>query len=48
VNLEPVVDRKEAVATMFAVHDINENIRKIKQLLEEEDGGEEGLPEDDA
>ena len=48
VNLEPVVDREEAVATMFAVHDINANIRKIKQLLEGEDGGEEGLPEDDA
>jgi hypothetical protein len=48
VEREPVVYREEAIATMFAIADMNENIEKIKDLLEERNDGEEGLPEDDA
>jgi hypothetical protein len=33
---------------LFAIADINVNVRAIRKLLEEGDGGEEELPEDDA
>jgi hypothetical protein len=45
---EPVVCREEVRAMLFAIHDMNENLRAIRQLLEGGDDGEEGLPEDDA
>jgi len=45
---EAVVYRKEAVAMLFAIQDINENIEAIRDLLEGGDGGEEGLSEEDA
>jgi hypothetical protein len=32
---------------LFGIADINLNIRRILELLEEELGGEEALPEDD-
>jgi hypothetical protein len=32
---------------LFGIADINQNIRRILELLEEELGGEEALPEDD-
>jgi hypothetical protein len=44
---ETVVYREEAVAMLFAIHEMNENIQKIRNLLKGGDGGEEGLPEDD-
>jgi len=46
VEPEPVVYREEVAAILFAIADINENIRGIRELLEEEFGGE--VPEDDA
>jgi hypothetical protein len=33
---------------LFSIADIRVNVRAIRELLEEELGGEEGLPEDDA
>jgi hypothetical protein len=35
-------------ATLFAIADVNTNVRAIRDLLEEELGGEEGLSEDDS
>lgn len=32
---------------LFAIADVNANVRAIRELLEEEQGGEEGLPEAD-
>jgi hypothetical protein len=45
---EPLVDRNEVTAMLFAIADIKVNIREIRDLLEEEFGGEEGSPEDDS
>jgi hypothetical protein len=47
VEPESVVYRREVTAMLFAIADMNENIQSIRELLEEEHGGEEGLPEDD-
>ena len=47
VDPEPLVYRGEVTATLFAVADMNANVRAIRELLEEELGGEEELPEDD-
>ena len=33
---------------LFAIADMNANIRSIRELLEVEHGGDEGLPEADA
>jgi hypothetical protein len=46
--VEPVVDREEAVATMFAIADLNANVERIVQILQGESNGEEGLPEEDS
>jgi hypothetical protein len=46
--VEPVVNRDEAVATMFAIADLNAKVEHIIRILEEESNGEEGLPEDDS
>jgi hypothetical protein len=48
VDPDPIVYREEVAAMLFAVADINVNVRAIRNLLEEDDGGEEGSPEDDA
>ena len=48
MQTEPLIYGDEVTAMLFAIADVNENIWKIKRLLEEEHGGEEGLPEDDA
>jgi hypothetical protein len=39
--------RDEALAILVAVADTNRNVARIRFLLEEELGGEEGLEEDD-
>jgi hypothetical protein len=44
----PVIYRDEVTATLIALSDINVNIRRILDLLEDELGGEEEVPEDDA
>ena len=44
---EAVVHREEVTAMLFAIADINVNVRVIRELLEEDPGGEEGLPEAD-
>lgn len=45
---EPVVYREEVTAILIALGDMNVNIREIRELLEEELGGEGEAPEDDA
>jgi hypothetical protein len=35
---EELVSRQELTATLFAVADIREDVRKIRRLLEEDDG----------
>ena len=44
---EPVLYRDELVSALFAIAEMNKNIGLIRELLEEEFGGEEGLDEDD-
>ena len=48
--MEPasLVYREEVTAMLFAIANMNDNIRSIRELLEEEHGGEEELPEADA
>jgi hypothetical protein len=48
VEPPPLIYRREVVAMLFAIADLNSNVEQILQLLEEESGGEEGLPEEDA
>jgi hypothetical protein len=38
---EPVVSREEAVALLFNVSDIVESLRRIEELLRDDDGEEE-------
>jgi len=49
-QVEPgrLVDREEVVAMLFAIADLNENVRKIVELLEGEFDGGEAVPEDDS
>jgi hypothetical protein len=48
VGVQPdLIDRKELTAMLFAIADMNSNIRAIRELLEEEHGGQEGVPEAD-
>jgi hypothetical protein len=48
--MEPgeLIDRDELTAMLFSIADLRVNVRAIRELLEEDAGGEEGLPEDDA
>ena len=48
MEASPPIYRREVVAMLFAVADLNANVERILRLLEEEIGGEEGLPEEDA
>jgi hypothetical protein len=48
VDEEALISRREVTAMLFAFADINANVHRIRQLLEEELDGEEGLPEDDS
>jgi hypothetical protein len=41
-----LISRDELTATLLAIHDIREEARRIRRLLEEEGDGE--APEDDA
>jgi hypothetical protein len=47
VQPEPVIYRDEAVAMLFAIHDMHVNLLKLVHLLGGDDG-EEAPPEDDA
>ena len=47
MSTESVTTRDEALAILVAIADTNVNVARIRILLEEELGGEEGLPEDD-
>jgi hypothetical protein len=42
-----LVEREEIVAMLFTIADLNAKVGQILQLLEEELGGGEALPEDD-
>jgi len=48
VDEEPLIYRQEVTAMLFTLSDMNVNIARILQLLEEQIDGEEGLPEDDS
>jgi hypothetical protein len=48
VEHERLIAREEIVGALFTLGDINEHLERIRGLLEEELGGEEGLEEDDA
>ncbi|HEX6702718.1 MAG TPA: hypothetical protein VF101_18470 [Gaiellaceae bacterium] len=37
---QPVIYREEAVAMLFAINDINENLRKLIRIIEGDDGEE--------
>ena len=41
VNAEPVVHREEVTAILIVLGDINVNIRRIRERLEDGDGQEE-------
>ena len=41
MSLEPIVYREEALGMMFAVTDILEEVRAIRDFLEGDDGEEE-------
>jgi hypothetical protein len=45
VNEEPLLTREELTATLFAIHDIRDDLRTLVWLTEEDDG-EEGLEAD--
>jgi hypothetical protein len=47
VQSEPMIYRDEVTAMLFALADVNANVPAIRELLEEEPGGEEELPQDD-
>jgi hypothetical protein len=42
-----LVEREEVVAMLFAIADLNAKVGRSLELLEEELGGGEALPEDD-
>jgi hypothetical protein len=46
VEPEPLVHREELTSALFAISDLNANIKRIRDLLEEELGGEEGSEEE--
>jgi hypothetical protein len=48
MDVAPIISRREVVAMLFAIADLNANVERILELLEGELGGEEGLPEEDA
>ena len=41
MDSEPIIFRGEAVGLMFAVADILQEVKAIRELLEEDDGEEE-------
>jgi len=45
---KPAIHRDEVEAMLFAIADLNVNVRRILILLEEEFGEETEVPEDDA
>jgi hypothetical protein len=48
VEPEPVVYREEVIGTMFMLADIAAAVETIVRLLQEDEDGEEGPPQDDA
>ena len=48
VEPEPLISRPELTGMLFAIADLNANVRQIRDLLEEEFGGEEEAQEDDS
>lgn len=48
VQPEALISRAELEGMLFAIADLNANVQAILSLLEEEFGGEEGLPEENS
>ena len=48
VHEEPLIYREELTSKLFAIADINVNVERILTFLEGENGGEEGLQEEDS
>ena len=46
VQPEPLLSREELVGMLFNIADMSENVERIRDLLEGELGGEQGLEED--
>jgi hypothetical protein len=47
LELDDLISRAELTAMLFSIHDIEEHLRVIRDLLTEEGDGQED-PEDDA
>jgi hypothetical protein len=45
---QPIIYREEVTAILGAFADLNVHVRRILDLLEDELGGEEEIPEDDS
>jgi hypothetical protein len=48
MEAEPLIYREELTSMLFAIADINVNVEKILTFPEGENGGEEGLQEEDS
>ena len=48
MEADGLISRDELTAMLFAIADVNANVRAIREVMEEEVGGEEEPPEDDA
>jgi hypothetical protein len=48
VRPRELIYRREVVAMLVAIADLNANVERILRFLEEELGADEGLPEEDS
>jgi hypothetical protein len=46
VDEEALISRSEVAAMLFTLADINQNVERIKDILEQEDGEEENSEDD--
>jgi hypothetical protein len=46
--VEPPIEHRDVTTIMGLLGDIQDDVRRIRNLLEEDDGQEEQPPEDDA
>ena len=44
--MEPPIDHRDVTTIMMLLGDIHDELRKIRRLLEDDDGEEEEAPED--
>jgi hypothetical protein len=46
--IEPLINHRDVTTIMALVADIQRDVRRIRNLLEDDNGEEEEVPEDDA